>query len=291
MKIGRSLITTCLSMTLLASAYSAQATTITFTDFSSPSGLQINGDASAPVTDDQNRQVLRLTPATYSQGGSAFSTNTISLDANASFSSAFRFRMTDPQVCDGQGCGADGIAFVVQTVANNVGGVGGGLGYDGIFNSLGVEFDTWNNGLIDGNSSNHVGIDVNGSVDSVARIDVATDMNNGDVWSAWVDYNGTSDLLEVRLAQGGNAARPGSALLSYTLNLPVILGTTNAYAGFTAATGAAYENHDILAWQFNSTYDPIGTIGGGNTVPEPSTLALMAIGLLGATRLGRKKKD
>lgn len=278
-----------LGMVLLVSAYTAEATVITFTDFSNTSGLQINGSASAPVTDDLGNKVLRLTPALNSQGGSAFSTDTISLDANASFSSAFQFRMTDPHTSDGIGLGADGIAFVVQTVANNVGGIGGGLGYAGINNSVGIEFDTWNNGAIDNNSSNHVGIDLNGDVNSVTLIPVATDMNNGSIWTAWVDYNGVTDLLEVRLAEGANASRPGSALLSDIVDLPTILGATNAFAGFTAATGAANENHDILAWQFNSTYDPIDTIGKG-TIPEPSSLALVSIGLLSAAKFGRRKR-
>jgi len=289
MKIDKLLFKSSLGLALLAGTCVAQATTITFTDFSTPTGLQINANASAPVTDDLGNKVLRLTPALNGQHGSAFSTDAIPLDANASFSSAFKFRMTNPHGYDGYGYGADGIAFVVQTLANNVGGGGGGLGYDGILNSVGIEFDTWNNGTIDGGSSNHVGIDLNGSVNSVARINVSPDMNNGSIWSAWVDYNGLTDLLEVRLAEGGSASRPLSSLLSYTVDLPTILGSSNAFAGFTAATGAANENHDILAWQFNSTYKPIDVIGGN--VPEPTTVALLGIGLLGAIRFSRRKQS
>ena len=134
-------------------ASQAGAAVISYPDFSSVAGLTINGNAA------QSGNALRLTPANFGQSGSAFSTSTVSLASNASFSTYFQFRFTNPGgACDGLGCGADGLVFVVQTVGNNVGGAGGGIGYDGIPNSLGVEFDTWNNGGIDNNSSNHIGI-------------------------------------------------------------------------------------------------------------------------------------
>src|SRR5262245_40091037 len=112
---------------LALGAVSTQGTTILFNDFSNVSGLQINGNASAPVaTGDGN--VLRLTPTLGFQSGSAFSQNTISLQNNASFSTFFKFRISAPGgIGDGDGQGADGLVFTVQTVANNVGGFGGGM--------------------------------------------------------------------------------------------------------------------------------------------------------------------
>jgi hypothetical protein len=191
-------------------------------------------------------------------------------------------------ICDGDGCGADGLVFVVQTVANTAGGAGGGIGYQGLPKSVGIEFDTWNNGWWDDYNGNHVGIDINGNIDSAAQTGVATRMNNDGIWSAWVDYNGATDALEVRLAEGAAALRPVNALLTYTVDLASVLETTNAFVGFTAGTGSAYNNHDILAWQFNSSYQPINQVGA---IPEPETYAMLlaGLGLLGAMKRRRDR--
>lgn len=262
---------------LSACANAASALTIDYPDFSPAPGLTLNGNA-AVVGD-----ILRVTPATFSQAGSAFSTNLISLASNASFSTTFKFRFSDPGGSfDGQGVGADGLVFVLQTNANNVGGIGGGIGYDGIPNSVGIEFDTWNNGAIDDNSSNHVGFDFGGSVDSDVLAEVTeADMNNGDIWTAWIDYNGTTELLEARLNRSG--VRPLSPILSLTRNLALDLGTTDAFVGFTSGTGAAFANHDVLSWTFINEFAPI------DNVPEPAEWSLLALGLAGLSAMRRRK--
>lgn len=273
------LLPACMAFAALGNA---SATALLYSDFSSVAGLQLNGNAA------QAGNVLRLTPALSGQSGSAFSTTAISLASDASFSSAFTFRITNSGgIGDEDGAGADGLVFVVQTVSNTAGGAGGGIGYQGLAKSLGVEFDTYNNGGGDGSNGNHVGIDLAGSVNSAARANIATRMNNGSIWSVWVDYNGVTDLLEVRLLEG-TGSRPGAATLSYTVDLPGQLTTTDAFVGFTSGTGSGWGNHDILAWQFNSSYDPIGDIGGD--VPEPASLALLGMGL-GALGLTRKRKQ
>lgn len=269
---------------LSASTLAGASTVINYPDFSSTAGLQLNGGAAAVSG------ALRVTNANFSQAGSAFSTSTVSLASGASFSTYFQFRFTRPGgACDSSTtCGADGLVFVVQTVSNNVGTGGGGIGYEGIPNSIGIEFDTWNNGWWDDDNGNHVGIDINGNIDSALQANVATRMNNGGIWSAWVDYNGNTDALEVRLAEGIAALRPVNALLTYTVDLTTVLQTTNAFVGFTAGTGAAYNNHDVLAWQFNSSYQPIDQVGA---IPEPETYAMLlaGLGLLGAMKRRRDK--
>lgn len=277
MKKTVTLLATALA-TLLSTA--ASAAVIQYTDFSSVAGLTLNGNAA------QVGNVLRVTPATWNQAGSAFSTNTVSLAANASFSTYFQFRFTGAGgFNDGIGNGADGLVFVVQTVSNNVGGLGGGIGYAGITNSVGIEFDTWNNGSIDNNSSNHIGIDVNGDVQSVVLAEVTeADMNNGGIWNAWVDYNSVTQLLEARLSL--STIRPGAAMISLTRDLAVDLGTTNAFVGFTSGTGAAFANHDVLTWTLEDSFAPIG----GGQVPEPTTLVLVGGALAMLAGVSRRRR-
>lgn len=166
---------------------SAAQTVVTFTDFSDKSTLQLNGHAVANNAAAQN--FLRLTSGN-GQAASAFLKNAITLADDASFSSAFAFKITVPTGCtDTDGVqGADGITFVVQTVSNTAGGGGGGIGYDGLGDSVAIEFDTWNNGSIDNNNGNHVGIDLEGSTDSLGSVTaVEPKFNDGNVWNAWVD--------------------------------------------------------------------------------------------------------
>jgi hypothetical protein len=267
---------------MLAASLPALATTVSFGDFSDTSSLTLNGSAATVATADGN--VLRLTPATFSQSGSAFSTTTI---AASTFSTYFRFRITDPGGqpfdCNTSG-GADGLVFVVQNQSASIGGAGQGIGYAGIGTSVGVEWDTWCNGGNNDPSSNHLGIDVNGDVDHGAgspnTLAIATDFDDGNIWHAWVDYDGST--LEVRTNQSG--LRPVASMLSRTLDLPNILGNTTAYVGFTSGTGADYGNHDILGWEYRDSFNPIGT-----GVPEPATMWLTLLPLAALLRRRRAR--
>ncbi|AJQ96673.1 choice-of-anchor A family protein [Gynuella sunshinyii] len=235
------------------------AVVVNFDDFIDVTTLQINGDASTVASGDN--QVLRLTPSQASQAGSAFLKQAIPLVDNngfqASFSTFFSFRISNPNgVSDPDGQGADGLTFVVQTVSSEVGSTGGGIGYKGIPTSLGIEFDTYYNRSVDPDG-NHIGIDLNGDMVSKDTVHIAQRMNDGDIWYSWVDYDGATQTLEVRLSLENT--RPEQAMLSYHVDLTSVLETENAYLGFTSGTGSGYGDHDILSWQFINAYTPIGT--------------------------------
>ncbi len=245
-----------------------------YPDFSDVAGLRINGDAAQ----FQNR--LRLTTATTGQSGSFFTQSLVDLQAENSFSTFFRFQITDSGGAgDDDGSGADGLVFVVQTVSNSVGGGGVDIGFGGIAPSLGIEFDTFNNGGSIDPNGNHVGIDINGSVQSVATQTEPVRFNNGDYWNVWIDYDGVSDLLEVRWSTA--LQRPESSMLSHTVDLLDLIGQTSAYVGFTSGTGAGFGNQDLIGWEFRSYYSP---------VPEPSTYILGVLSTLTLAVMSRRQR-
>lgn len=265
-----------LASVMLGLTASTSQAGFTFADFSSVAGLTLNGSAA------QVGNVLRLTPATFNQGGSAFTTAPNPLGNLNSFSTYFQFRITENGTFgDGDGPGADGLVFVIQTQANNVGGSGGFIGYGGISPSVGIEFDTYNNGGGLGDpDGNHVGTDFNGNIASTMVTSEPTRFNNGQIWNAWVDYNGATDALEARWSL--SSVRPGAAQLATTVDLVTLLGQDTAFLGFTSGTGSGYGNHDILSWVYRDAFDPI-VVG----VPEPSTWAMIAGGLMGLTLMRR----
>lgn len=261
-----------LATVLLAVGATAQTSSPSYPDFSNSSTLQINAGAATVASD--GAQVLRVSPNDQNQRGSAFTRSPIDLTDESSFSTAFSFRFSSQGSWSYNGeTGGDGLVFVVQTVSNSAGSEGGGIGYDGISNSVGIEFDSWHNEQDPDRS--HVGINIGGSVASAVTRSTLTpgeglaslgDLDDGQVWYAWVDYDGSADRLEVRVAKSDS--RPGAPFLSYTVDLLSELGSEAngtpkpAFVGFTSATGSASAHHDVLSWSFENQYDPIETVPG-----------------------------
>ena len=268
----------------------AKAAPISFVDFSDISSLTLNGSAT------QAGNALRLVSTSRVEAGSTFLTDAIDLsDDGGSFSTNFSFQITNSG--GGTSGGADGLTFTLQgNDPTAIGSTGGFLGYAGIGGSspyqdiigksVAIEFDTYKNSNVTPGpanndiSANHVGIDVNGDWNSVAQANVAESLKGGDIFHAWIDYDGLSDILEVRLSTG--IIRPADIILSHALDIPSILGRTSGFMGFTAGTGGEYGNHDILAWDINPP--PV------SPVPVPPAVWLFGTGILGLIGFSKRRK-
>ena len=219
---------------------------INFPDFSSTAGLNLGGNAS------KVGNVLRLTPALNGQSGTSWTTAKVHVADG--FTSDFDFRFT----AQGGLGAADGITFAIQNSGATATGISGGsLGYEGIDHSLVVEFDTWNNGAFFGDpDNNHVAVHSAGAeansprdttrLGSAASLGADLVMADGAVHHARVSYDP---------ADGGSLAVFVDDMADPKLTVPVDLDDKlglsdgTAWAGFTSATGAGYENHDLLDWR------------------------------------------
>src|ERR1700761_3220738 len=112
------------------SPFALHATVVNYSDFSSTAGLTLVGNTTTPTTSDGT--VLRLVDANIGESGAGYSTTPIGLGAGNSFSTQFQFRITNPGGIDP----ADGITFVLAATSTGLGGAGGGIGYQGVGNSL-----------------------------------------------------------------------------------------------------------------------------------------------------------
>ena len=157
-----------------------------------------------------------------------------------------------------------------------------------------VEFDNWPNGAGFGDpDDNHVAINTGGLLNAIggalpiAPAEINLD-GSGDV-TVWVDYNGATDELEVRFNKTG--VRPVAANLTRVVDLVSVLGTTDAFVGFTSGTGAAGANHDVISWEFRDDFAPVDVDPPpvDTAVPAPASLLLLGAGLAGLAGLRRRR--
>ncbi|MES2736030.1 MAG: putative Ig domain-containing protein [Verrucomicrobiota bacterium] len=206
----------------------------------SNSSLQLNGSASI------NGGSLQLTPNGANLAGAAFLKTPVPVSGGTSFSTRFVFRM------NGSGDGADGMTFVLQNDRlDAVGSPGGGLGYEGLIESLAIELDTYAGGS-DPNA-NHIGVLTSGIISPhLATYTAPFDLENGASHTLWAEYDGATNTLRVYLAQGVVTTRPASPVMTTTgLDLTSLLGAS-AWVGFSGATGGSTNTHEVLAWSFFS---------------------------------------
>jgi hypothetical protein len=258
---------------LAVAAPSSFSQAFTYANFANTNGLVANQNSDYGPIFDGNR--LRLTREGNWQVGSVWTETQRSI---LRFETEFTFR-----VHGGSDTKADGFTFTMQGMGNDaLGPGGGGLGYGpegggpgGIENSVAIKFDFWDNF---GEGWNSTGIYFNGESPTVPGIDLTgtgIEFVNEDPYNVRMRYDGVA--LEVAIM---NTRTFATATQLYSVDLASYIGSDRAYLGFTAATGGANANQDILSW----SYRPM------QAVPEPGTVAALALGLGAlATRRRRRK--
>ena len=96
-----------------------------------------------------------MTQDALNQSGSAWFEDKINLNQSFDVRMSLNFGCKD-------GNGADGMVFILQPISTSIGSTGSGIGYQGISPSIGIEFDTWQNGGNNDPSFDHIGILKNG---------------------------------------------------------------------------------------------------------------------------------
>ena len=224
----------------LAATAGASTPTISYPDFSSIAGLQLNGDAT------QSGNALRLTPNAPGKSGSAWSQTTI--DASQSFESNFR-----AYAHGGSAPPADGMTFALQSAGlTALGGNGGDHGYGGIAPSVAVDvslFPNSQNGL-----DEQISILKNGDTFHPLVQATSPTLLYGAPFSVWVDYDAKGQYLSAFVSPG--TTKPATPLVSTTIDLAGTVGPA-PYAGFTAGTGVLKSDFDVLSWEVDGISDSV----------------------------------
>ena len=229
---------------------------------------------------------LQLTPdSTYNAGSAWYAPQSIA----SGFSTTFTFQVTNPT--PGYGSAADGIAFLIQNSTAGtlaLGPDGCGMGFadgsctsstGGIPNSLAVDFKTYNDGYpVPNNNSVSVvsyGTGAN-CIDQACNIAYNNSLPNnivmadGNIHTVTISYtlqptlstspncftNSTPEPCLDVILDGYDLFAGGVQLILNGTTAPLSLetligGGSNAWVGFTGATGAVDDYQDILSWTFS----------------------------------------
>jgi fibronectin type 3 domain-containing protein len=205
--------------------------------FGNPVDLTANGAAQFA------ENAARLTGADL-QTGSVFANTLLTV---TKFSTMFIVRLHEGTQPDY----ADGFTFVLQANAPTALGQGfGGLGYQGITNSVAVKFGTFQYPSDPSNSS--TGLVLNGAAPRGGVTTGSVLLNSQNPKQIDLTYDGTT-LTEKMTDTLTNA----TFMTSYVVNIPQVLGGDLAYVGFTGSTGSPgpksfWELQDVGSWTFTS---------------------------------------
>lgn len=217
----------------------AFSASIDYPDFADDSQLKLVGHA---ITTADNR--LRLSGTGLRQGSVWHETKQ---PVSTSFETQFDF-VLEPS--------AQGLSFVIQNTRPEM--LGGNPGFQGVPNSLAIDFDTRLSGSHNDPNDNHVSIQSRGREHNSAHHDFSlgtatslSDMNDGQSHTAMIRYE--TGVLHVFV---DDLASP---LLSVSVDIDEFLDLDfgQAWVGFTSGSN----RHEILNWQLRPLVDLSTTIG------------------------------
>ncbi|NOQ74670.1 MAG: T9SS type B sorting domain-containing protein [Crocinitomix sp.] len=202
----------------------------------------------------------QLTDELPTEAGSIWSPNSIDLDNSFDFT-------FDVNLGDIDAGGADGIVFVIRKLPGDPGGGGGGLGYDGILNSIGVEIDTWFNGIYGDIADDHVGMHSDGGIlhDLVAPISLGVNVEDGVNHAFRATWDPVSFELEIFF--------DGTSMFTYTGDMTTLFfgGDSEVYFGWTGGTGGSVNIQTVCSYRevdftTDHTIDGVTTVCAGEEV-------------------------
>jgi hypothetical protein len=197
-----------------------------------PGEMTLNGAAKL------SGSTLQLTSGGNAQLSSAWLAKKVSV---ASFATDFDFQVPNSA--------GDGFTFTLQNAPkglNATGGNGDALGYEGISKSVAIKFVLYDDTAKAAVSQ--TGVFANGAISPTESVDMAASgisLHTGHVLHAHISSDGNNLTETITDATTG-----ASFTHTYSGNIASVLGTSTAYAGFTASTGALTAVQNILSWTF-----------------------------------------
>ena len=248
-----------------------------FADFSSTTGLNLLGAAAVTGT---NR--LSLTPA-QDVTGSAWYVADKMLVAGG-FETTFRFQFTPPPNIDG----LQGVAFLIQNSGpTERRGGPPGVGYDGVPNSVAVEFDTGFTADFNDPSESHISVHTNGTGPNRPHESYSLGVYNT---PGFVLDDAQVHTAKVRYVPGTLSVYLDN-LITPVLTVSLDLGATlqlddgRAWLGFTAGNTGAPAAQDILDWSAQCTDDVIlaehqAVVEGAGSATTTANFTITRVGSL-----------
>lgn len=215
----------------------------------SATGLVLNGTAVL------NGTRLRLTDGGPVEASSAYYSTPLNVQ---SFTSDFAFQLSSGTST------ADGFTFVIQNAGlTALGPDGGGLGYGpdtpagapGIDRSVAVKLDLYSNA---GEGTNSTGLYTDGASPTMPAVTLGNgiDLHAGHLLAAHLVYDGATLTLTLT-----DTTTRATFTTTFAIDIPMVVGGTSAYVGFTGGTGGLTAVQEIVSWTYAAQLPALATAG------------------------------